>query len=137
MLKSTLLELIRTFSKEELLKFEDFVRSPYFNKKANVIKLFLEIKKHAPEFKDDGLAKEKLWNDIFPGKEYNYGVMKNFIHDLTWLSEQFILIEQYTGNSLQCEYDLIEAANDRNIPKYTSTKIDQFGKRIKNGINPD
>ena len=113
------------------------MNSPYFNKNKNAIRLFIAIRKFAPEFTDKDLKKETVWMNLFPGKEYNYGVMKNFIHDLTGLSEKFILIEQYTGNSLQCEYDLIEAANDRNIPKYTSTKIDQFGKRIKNGINPD
>ena len=62
MLKSSLLEILRTFSKQELIKFEDFVRSPYFNKKENVVKLFLEIKKYAPEFESENLDKEKVYN---------------------------------------------------------------------------
>ena len=64
MLKSSLLEILRTFSKEELKKFEDFVRSPYFNKKEKLVKLFLAIKKYAPEFADANLDKEKVWSDI-------------------------------------------------------------------------
>jgi len=45
MLKSSLLEILRTFTKPELIKFEDLVRPPCFNKKDNVTKLFHEIKK--------------------------------------------------------------------------------------------
>ncbi|MBK9332694.1 MAG: hypothetical protein IPM96_09925 [Ignavibacteria bacterium] len=60
MLKSSLLEIIRTFTKQELIKFEDFVRSPYFNKKENVINLFLEIKKYSPDYENENLKKEKF-----------------------------------------------------------------------------
>ncbi len=73
MLKSSLLEIIRTFFKQELIKFEDFVRSPYFNINENVIKLFPAIKKRVPEFTDENLEIEKEWMNIFPRKEYNYG----------------------------------------------------------------
>ena len=137
MQKSSLLEILRTFTKQEMIKFEDFVRSPYFNKKENVIKLFLAIKKYSPEFSNDNLEKEKVWKNIFPGKEYNYGIMKNFIHDLTGLSEKFILLEQYSGETLRCELDLIEAAFSRNIQKFTFGKMDQLEKKIDKDIDPN
>jgi hypothetical protein len=137
MLRSSLLEILRTFSKQELIKFEDFVRSPYFNKKENVIRLLLELKKSAPLFSGDYLTKEEVWSAIFPGKEYNYGIMKNLIHDLTGLSEKFILLEHYAEDSYRCDYDLIEAGNSRNIQRFTSGKIDQFEKRVRSEIDPN
>ena len=45
MLKSSLIEIIRTFSKEEFLKFEDFIKSPYHNKKFQYDKIIFGIKK--------------------------------------------------------------------------------------------
>ena len=137
MLKSSLLEILRTFTKQELTKFEDFVRSRYFNKRENVVKLFLEIRKYAPELTNQNLEKEKVWMSIFPGKEYNYGIIKNLIHDLTGLSEKFILLEQYSADTFKCDYDLIEAANSRNIQKFTKSKIDQFERRVRNEIDPN
>jgi len=137
MLKSSLLEILRTFSKQELIKFEDFVRSPYFNKKENVLQLFLGIKRHAPSFESNDLEKESVWKLLFPEREYNYGIMKNIIHDLTKLSEKFILLEHYSEDSYRCEYDLIEAANSRNIQRFTSGKIDQFEKRVRSEIDPN
>lgn len=134
---SSLLDIFRTFSKQEMLRFEDFVRSPYFNKKENVLQLFLRFKKHAPFFESNDLKKENVWKALFPGKEYNYGIMKNLIHELTKLSETFILLEQYLKESFRNEYDLIETASLRNITKLTARKFDRFEKLIKKEIDPN
>ena len=132
MLKSSLLEIIRTFSKQELIKFEDFVRSPYFNKKENVAKLFLEIKKYAPSFTDANLEKEKIWVKVFPGKEYNYGIMKNLIHELTKLSESFITIEFSTSDKLLNNTVLLQTLLERKITRVFSSKIDMIEKKYDN-----
>ena len=48
--KSTLVEILRTFSKDELTSFGDLAASPYFNKKTNVTKLCKALNKFAPSF---------------------------------------------------------------------------------------
>ena len=45
--KSTLLELLRTLTPDELDRFELFLKSPYFNKAANAVKFFSLMKKYA------------------------------------------------------------------------------------------
>jgi len=132
MLKSSLLEILRTFSKQELIKFEDFVMSPYHNKKENVVKLFLEIKRYAPSFTDTNLEKEKIWVKVFPGIEYNYGIMKNLIHELTKLSESFITIEHSNNKKLENNLNLLETLLDRKITKVFSSKIEMIEKIYDN-----
>lgn len=126
--KSSLLEILRTFSKQELIEFEDFINSPYFNKKENLVKLFLEIRKCAPEFTDENLGKEKVWMNLFPGKEYNYGIMKNLIHELTKLCESFITIEFSNQDKLRNNTDLLQALLERQITRVLSSKIEMFEK---------
>ncbi len=135
MLKSSLLEILRTFSKQELIKFEDFVRSPYFNKKENVTKLFLEIKKYVPAFENENLEKERVWNKLFPGKSYNYGIMKNIIHDLSKLSESFLTQEIYNGKELQRSLDFLESVFDRKIKNYFEIKYESAEKSFKNNFD--
>ena len=115
MLKSSLLEILRTFSKQELIKFEDFVRSPYFNKKDNVVKLFLILKNHFPDLNDAGLEKEKVWGKLFPDISYNYGIFKNLIFDLSKLAEKFIGIGNYESKKFEQDINLLEELNDRNL----------------------
>ncbi|MEO8664049.1 MAG: hypothetical protein ABI462_01020 [Ignavibacteria bacterium] len=128
MLKSSLLEIIRTFTKEELKSFEDFVRSPYFNKKENVIKLFFEIKKYAPNFTEEKLKKEKVWKALFPKAKYNYGILKNIIHDLNKLAEKFIRLECSEKYEIKTEIDLLEPLFERNILDLLSRKFSSFEK---------
>jgi hypothetical protein len=130
MLKSTLLDIIRSFSKEELNKFDDFVKSPYFNKKDSVVSLFLEIKKYYPEFTGEELKRESVWKKLFPGKNFNYGIMKNLIYDLVKLGEKFITLELYNKNELRILQDLTEALDNRNITKILSTKLLSFEKNF-------
>ena len=123
MLKSSLLEIIRTFTKQDLIKFEDFVRSPYFNKKDNVLKLFLEIKKYDPEFTDANLEKEKIWVKVFPEKEYNYGIMKNLIFDLNKLIEQFMIDLKLSRDEFRKTEYLMNSLLDRDLNKIFINKF--------------
>ncbi|MBK6878072.1 MAG: hypothetical protein IPG99_16910 [Ignavibacteria bacterium] len=69
--------------------FADYVDSPFFNKKSSITKFFKSITVFYPDFNDESLGREILWKSLYPAKPYNYGVMKNLIHDLTKLAEDF------------------------------------------------
>ena len=43
MLNSSVIEILRTFSQEDLKKFDEFINSKYFNKKTSVANLFANI----------------------------------------------------------------------------------------------
>ena len=126
MYKSSLIEILHTFTKQELMKFEDLVSSPYFNKKSNVLKLFGEIKKYYPEFTDSNLEKEKIWRSLFPKKNFNYGIMKNLIHDLNKLCIKFIELENYSKKKFDSELNILEQYFSRDLPKSYLKKRDDL-----------
>ncbi|MBK9332703.1 MAG: hypothetical protein IPM96_09970 [Ignavibacteria bacterium] len=130
MLKSSLLEIIRTFTKQELIKFEDFVRSPYFNKKENVAKLYVEIKNYAPAFTDANLEKEKIWAKVFPEKEYNYGIMKNLIFDLYGLAETFAVDLKFRKDRLKYDEYVLDMSLERGLNKSFKIKYNSIFRRV-------
>jgi len=95
MLKTSLIEILRTLSKDEFKKFDDFVNSPYFNKKSTVTKLWLTIRNYSPDYDSVNLDRKNIYKELFSGKEFNYGVMKNLIYDLTQLAERFLTEEEF------------------------------------------
>ena len=129
MLKSSFLEILRSLDKEELKKFDDFLKSPYHNKIANVIKLFSEVKKYYPDFNSADLDKEIIWKKLFPGKDYNYGTMKNLIHELSKLSMKFIVLEDFERDLLEKENILINCLNERKITKLFKVKFNELERR--------
>ena len=121
---------MQTFSREELDRFEDFLKSPYHNKKSGVVKLFNEVKKYYPDFIDINMDKENLWKQLYPEKEYNYGVIKNLIHDFTKLSEDFITIKFFQSNKLLFNVELCGALTERKSNELLKKKISYFFKNF-------
>ena len=138
MLKSSLLEILRTLSKEESLKFEDFINSPYHNKSSNTIKLYSILRKYSPDFTSEDLDKELVWKKLFPGKEYNYGTMKNLIHELTKLAMKFIVLEEFEENILEKDIILMNCLHERNIPKLFKVKMNELDRQfVKDSFQKD
>lgn len=115
MLNSTLLEILRTFSKEEFKKFEDFIKSPYYNKNSNLVKLFDALKRYFPEFTNGNLKRELVWNVLFPVKDFNYGVMKNLIYEFQKLSEKFLHLQNYETNKFEQSINLLNMLKSRHL----------------------
>lgn len=130
MQKTTFLEIMRTLDKDELKRFEAFLNSPYFNTRNHVIKLFSVIKKYAPEFDDKSLSKEEVWKKISPGKEYNYGILKNIIYDITKLSERFLETEEFNNNESQRMKNLLLKLENKHLENIFLNKYNAFEKNV-------
>lgn len=112
---SLLLEILRKLNKDETKRLEEIIKSPYFNKKSGVIKLFEQMKKFAPYYKNKKLGREIIWKELFPDKEFNYGVMKNLIHGLQKLTEKFIELEVYEKNIYEQKKNYLDALMQKEL----------------------
>lgn len=124
MLKSKFIDIIKTFSKEELKQFRDFLRSPFHNTNKNVIKVYELIKKCPPGFDTPVLEKEKLFHKIYPGKKYNDTVMRILSSDLLSLAEEFLSYMRYLNNPFTQKKYLMEELQERKLEAL-------FNKHIK------
>jgi len=115
MLKSKFIDVIRTFSKDELKEFRDFVYSPFHNSNKNVIKIFELIKKHSPDYTTDLIDKEKLFNKIYPGKKYNDTVIRILLSDLLRLSEEYLALKRARKYRFGDNLSLLEELRDRGL----------------------
>ena len=94
-MKNSLTVILKSFSENDYSKFKDFVNSPYHNKIKNAVKLLSVLKENLDEFESGIVTKEELWKKIFPGKKFNYGTMKNLLHELYKLAEKYIMYENF------------------------------------------
>ncbi|MBK7445967.1 MAG: hypothetical protein WBQ38_15775 [Ignavibacteria bacterium] len=124
MIKSTAIEIIKTFSKEDFKSFADLAESPYFNKNTNLVKLVKYLKKVSPDFKDESMRKEFVWNAIFPGRKFSYGVMKNLIYELNKLAEKYLVLEDKESEKFSEGYKLLRQLKQRAL-------TGQFEKKMK------
>jgi len=130
MKKSKLIEIISTFSQEELKSFEKFILSPYFTRGRDVSGFFSQIKKIYPDFKSSKINKEIFFNELFPGEKYNQKKLKNLSFELTYLAEQFLISESLKKNESEKELMLSIQYKDRGKRKLFANTLYLIEERV-------
>jgi hypothetical protein len=138
-MKSTkLINLLKTFSAEEIKSFEKFIASPYFNSVKNYTKLLKVLKKFHPGFESDELTNENLYKKIYPRKKYNKQVMWNQFSAMEKLAKEFLEHTALKKNKLErMELLFSELGNRKLLKDYLKTLNEMERLLEKGGIDYD
>ena len=99
-MKSThLIKVLSALDIKELKKFNDWVKSPFFNKNKKVISLYEFILKNAPKYDHEDFSKEKAYDLVFKNKNYNSTKLNNVISDLLQLLFQYLAYQNFQRTS--------------------------------------
>lgn len=123
MLKTNFIDVIKSYSKEEMKRFYDFANSPYHNSSKSVSKLVELVKKYYPDFENRNFTKEKIYSKVFSSSDYNDQVMRNLMSDALQLGFDFLKTEAIgRDNTIEMRYILhelrtrnLEALYDKNL----------------------
>jgi hypothetical protein len=118
--ETKLIELIGTFSNNELKDFERFINSPFHVKGLRVnyekLKRFFGIlKQQYPEF--ENFTKEKAFIILYPGKKYDDTAIRQLMQVLTKLGEEFIVYSSVENDSFTKEIILLNSLSRRKLDK--------------------
>lgn len=83
-------ELLKTFSKKEMMWFGKFLNSPYFNNRERIVKLFLILKRFYPKFEGRAFTKTNVFKLLYGKSPYNDSTMRNLMSDLLQLAQQYL-----------------------------------------------
>lgn len=111
MKKFAVIQIISSFSAEEVKEFEKVVRSPYFGGSNYLVKFWNEIKKAYPEFDENKIARERIFKKLYPGKKYDDAVIRKLSSNLLKMAEKYLGIKRADSG----EYRIIDF--------YTSTEL--------------
>jgi hypothetical protein len=135
---SKLVNLLRTFSKNEIKEFEKLISSPFFNKGRNYVPLLKQLKKFHPKFDDEKMTQEYIYSKINPGKEFNKQVMWNMSSALLDMAEDFLLQVSLRKDKFLRGRQIAEELHNRNLPEYFAKKLDEIGTGLEQkGLSPE
>ena len=127
MKNSQLIKLLKTFNPKDIIKFSEFITSPFFNKNTNVIKLYDAIRKAYPNFEQEKLTKENLFSSIFPGRKFNDNTLRLLIHYLYEKAKEFITHSRLRKETFRYTEVLLNELLDRQL-------YNESGKTLKKVI---
>ena len=117
-LSSKFIKILKSFSSDELKAFELWLQSPWCNTNKTLIKLLGRIKKHHPQFDNNKLTKERLFQKILPNGKFSDRRMNNIFSEAYLAAEQFIVFQHLLNNqNLQADLRVKEFQN-RNLEEW-------------------
>jgi len=123
MKETGLISLLKTFSLREMKEFDKFLRSPYFTEGKNIrhriiYGYFKLLSDYHPDYSNNGLTKEHLYSELYPGSKYNDGIMRKLNSDLTSLAEQFLLQEEFASEKFEQKRYALISISKRGLDKH-------------------
>ncbi len=87
---SKLIEILTILGKQEWRRLGEFLSSPFFNKRADLISLYAYLKKIAPDFVEKKLDKPTIFKVVYPKQLYDERQMSYLMNYMLKQVEQFL-----------------------------------------------
>jgi len=136
---SRLVTLLKVLNSKEMRSLSNFVVSPFFNKKKEVIQLFEHLKRQHPEFKK--LYRSNIYCHLFPEKKHadnlplndkQYAELRHVMSDLVKLIKQYLLYRKQTENEVRQNCHLADIFLSRGLAKYVPELLKDAKKKHAN-----
>ena len=131
MINSKILLSIEMFSRVELTRLKDFVRSPYYNKHSKVMELMDYIYDIHPDLSSPRLRNEKVYKRLYPGEKYN---SKRLAHTMSYLQnliEEFLSIEAYNKELFLKRHLNIQKTKGKATSNLYEQKLMKFARHFE------
>ncbi len=125
MTESKLIFLLKTFKKVEWRLFKEFLASPYFNKRTDLIAFFGYIAAIAPDFSEKKLDKEVVFKKLYPKKVYDDKQMRYLMNYTLKAAEEFLGQQKLESMALKDNY-ILEELVDRKLAKHSKRYFEKI-----------
>ncbi len=112
---SQLTEALQTLSKEEFREFGKFLRSPFFNNRSEVIRLYEFLKLYYPMFKSSDISKEKIYSSVYPGKKFNDILFRKVISLLVNQFQDYLYYRNAKNHTTEKDVRLLELLREKKL----------------------
>lgn len=99
---------------KEIKRFNLFLKSPYFTKSEDVVKLFVYLRKFHPIFDHQALTKEHTFKKIFPKETFSDIKMRNLQSKLSKIVESYLIQISFEQDEFEKKKKLTQIYGARN-----------------------
>lgn len=131
MQNSRLLELLQSFSPAELTAFGKYLRSPFFNHREDVVRLFDYFFQKKEIRRTNIFAKEVVFNSVFPKEKYDEKQLGYTMSFLLKAAQSFLVFgEMNEHGEAAFQIHLAKAVKKRGLEKHFGTAIKKAEKAL-------
>lgn len=105
--------ILGRLTKKELVRFKNFIKSPYFNKHKIIITLFNELIKYYPSFNSDKITKERFKYLVSPTG--NESTLRDSMSILLNMLKKFIAVEAYINAQFPLKSNILKGLSEKRL----------------------
>lgn len=92
--ESKLIELLRTFQTRDFRRFREFLSSPYFNKREDLVEFYAHLLPLAPDFPPTQCTRQQVWTSFAPEQPFDPKTFNYLTNFLLKCAENYLVVEQ-------------------------------------------
>lgn len=108
------IELLKTFSDEDVKCFGEYLNSTLFNKRKELVRLYSVIIKCRPAYDNTVLKREKLFKKLYPKSKYDEQTLRTRMAELSALIRGYFSFTYQQKNVFQQKFSLAKELMSRN-----------------------
>lgn len=132
-----MLVLFNKFTNKELLEFEKFIKSPFFNTSERVVKLFLYLKNLYPKITEEDISRENIFKAVNPGKKYDDQNARKLISDFSRIFEKYLSYRSFEKDRSAYDSYLSASLKELGDKKLFNSSIKKIIAGLDSNFNRD
>ena len=116
------IEILKKLDKEELKKFGDFLRSPFFNNSTFIVKIYETVRKEYPHFNGSSLKPERIFKKLYPSESFKDTRIRNLYAEFGNLLRKFLGYIKIESSELEFDTFISKALMEKNL-NHISNKV--------------
>lgn len=125
---SSLVKYLKKFNKKDWREMKNFVRSPFFNQREDVIRLFDYLAKALSEATPLAVDKQKAYASTFPKQGFDEQQLRYVMSFLLSLVRQYLSFSIFENDKTGQQINLCKALRQRGLNQY----FEKEWKKVKN-----
>ena len=132
-----MIEYLNKFSSEEVLRFEKFVKSPFYNSNKNLLKLTDFLIALYPDINKKNSSKSVISSKVFNEKKINDVKIRKLMSDFNKVIDRFIMQIEFESDNVRNRILLLNSLRKRGMDKRFEYDFNEFSKSQKNLFSKD
>jgi hypothetical protein len=128
-----LINILKTFSIEEMKLFGKFVASPYHNSGKSCMPLYKLLQKSFPDFKAGNYTYEAIHKKLYPGRKFNKQVTWNLTSAMEIMAKEFLKQTALRKNKFTAMELALSEYSGRKLVNYYSQTMGEMDKLLEAG----
>jgi len=126
------INILKGLTKKEILRFEKFLLSPFYNNNKKLLLLYNYLRKFYPEFDSSSFTKENIYRHVFGNDIFSDENLRKLFSDFYKLGEKYLVTLNLEKNKFDYDRYLLDDLTGEKLTTFSFLNSKKKKSSLKN-----